>query len=627
MNRSIFGAAICAIAAISLTAALAQEAPEEPASGATAEAGEPEWRHGLSLLGEPKYEPDFELFDYVDPDAPKGGRLRMSSMGTFDTLNFVIPQGNPAMGIGFIYDTLMTPAEDESNTYYGLLAEAVTHPDDYSSVTYRLREEARWHDGEPVTPEDVIFSFETLKELNPSQGYYYRHVVGAEKTGEREVTFTFDQAGNRELPFIVGQLLIMPRHYWEGEDAQGRTRSISSATLEAPLSSGPYRVANVVAGRSITYERVEDYWGADLNVNIGKNNFDTIRYEYFRDETVQLEAFRADQYDFRVENSARNWALGYDFPARHDGRVVLEEFENNSFGIMQAWAFNTRLEKFQDPRVRLAFNYAMNFEEMNETIFYGQYERINSFFEGTELASSGLPEGPELEILEEVRGEVPEEVFTTPYENPVGGDQRAVRGNLREAGRLLDEAGWVVEGGRRVNQETGERLSVQFLLQSPSMERVALRYQQSLERLGIQVGVRTVDTSQYINRVRERNFEIISYSWPQSLSPGNEQLDFWGSDAAGHAASRNVVGIENPAVDRLIQRLIFARDRDELVAATHALDRVLLWNHYVVPHWTSPATRTARWNRFSYPEPLPDYSFGFPDIWWFDEQKAAGGPS
>ena len=592
--------------------------------GATASAGEaPQWRHGLSLMGEPKYPADFKRFDYVNPDAPKGGALREAAQGSFDTFNFVIPRGEPPAGINLVYDTLMTPAADEVSTEYGLLAEAVSYPEDRSSVTYRLRPEARWNDGRPVTPEDVVFSFNSLKEHDPQQAFYYQHVVKAEKTGERDVTFTFDQGGNRELPQIVGQLLILPKHWWEGTDAQGRKRNIAEGTLEPPLGSGPYRIKDFSPGKYVVYERVPNYWGKDLPVNVGRWNFGQIRYDFYRDSTVLLEAFKGDQYDFRIENIARNWATAYDFPAVQDGRVIKQEFPVRNAGVMQGLAFNIRRDKFKDPRVRRAFNYAFDFEEMNQTLFYGQYTRINSYFMGTELASSGLPQGLELEILETVRNEVPKDVFTTPFFNPKGGSQQAMRENLREALRLLDEAGWTLKGRQLVNKQTGEPMTVEFLLADPSFERVTLLYKVSLERIGIQVSIRTVDTSQYINRVRARDFDVITQTWGESLSPGNEQFEYWGSEAADRPGSRNVVGIKNPAVDTLIRRIVFARDRDELVAATHALDRVLLWNHYVVPEWTLLKTRTARWNRFSYPEPLPQYSFGFPDLWWYDAAKAA----
>ena len=482
----------------------------------------------------------------------------------------------------------MTSSLDEVSTEYGALAEAVSHPDDFSSVTYRLRAQAKWHDGKPVTADDVIFSLDAFKKYHPQYSAYYRHVVKAEKNGDREIKFTFDAPGNRELPLIVGQLTVLPKHWWEGTDSEGRKRDISATTLEKPLGSGPYRIKEFVAGRSVALERVKDHWAGDLSVNIGRNNFDELRYEYFRDSIVALEAFKGDQVDWRTENSAKNWATAYDFPAVAEKRVLLEEFPNRSSGIMQGFAMNLRRDKFRDPRVRRALNFAFDFEEMNKQIFFGQYKRISSFFDGTELASSGLPQGRELEILETVRGDVPAEVFTTAYTNPIGGSPEAVRGNLREGLRLLKEAGYEVRDRKLTDSKTGAPFTVELLGADPSFERVMLFFKPSLERLGIDVSVRTIDPAQYENRLRSWDFDIVVSSWGQSLSPGNEQREFWSSQAADTAGSRNIVGIKNPAIDKLIERLIFAKDRDDLVAATKALDRVLLWNHYVVPQWNYP---------------------------------------
>jgi microcin C transport system substrate-binding protein len=585
-----------------------------------------DWRHALSLFGEVKYPADFKHFDYVNPDAPKGGTVRQIALGTFDNFNIAIAgvKGNIAGAVGLIYESLTTASLDEVSTEYGLLAEAVSHPEDFSSVTYRLRAQAKWHDGKPVTPEDVIFSLESFKKYSPQYSAYYRHVVKAEKLGEREIKFTFDAPGNRELPQIVGQLIVLPKHWWEGSNASGAKRDIGSTTLEVPLGSAAYRIKEFVPGRSVSVERVKDYWGRDLNVNVGRNNFDELRYEYFRDGTVALEAFKGDQVDWRTENSAKNWATAYDFPAVADKRVILEEFLNRSSGIMQAFAFNIRRDKFKDSRVRRALNYAFDFEEMNKQIFFNQYKRISSYFDGTELASSGLPEGKELEILETVRAEVPPEVFTKPYANPVGGNPEAVRNNLREALQLLKDAGYEVRDRKLVNAKTGAPFELELLGEDPSFERVMLFFKPSLERLGINVSVRTIDATQYENRLRTWDFDIVVSSWPESLSPGNEQREFWGSQAADMAGSRNVIGIKNPAIDKLIERVIFTKDRADLVAATKALDRVLLWNNYVVPQWTYNKIRTARWDRFGRPPEPPKYGLsGFPAIWWYDADKAA----
>lgn len=598
----------------------AQSASELPSNGLA-------WRHALSLFGKVKYPADFKRFDYVNPEAPKGGVARQIAVGTFDNFNIVVSgvKGQVAGAVAFIYESLTTPALDEVSTEYGALAEAVSHPDDFSFVTYRLRAQAKWHDGKPVTADDVIFSLDSFKKHHPMYSAYYSHVVKAEKVGEREVKFVFDAPGNRELPQIVGQLTVLPKHWWEGTDAQGRKRDVSATTLEVPLGSGPYRVKEFVAGRSIALERVKDYWGRDFAANVGRNNFDELRYEYFRDATVAIEAFKADQVDWRTENSAKNWATAYDFPAVAEKRVILEEFANRSSGVMQAFVPNLRRAKFSDPRVRRALNYAFDFEEMNKQIFYGQYKRISSYFDGLdELMATGLPQGKELEILEAVRAEVPPEVFTTAYSNPVGGSPEAVRDNLREALRLFKEAGYEVRDRKLIDVKTGARFALELLNSDPSFERITLFYKPSLERLGIAVSVRTVDPTQYENRTREWDFDIVTNSWGESQSPGNEQREFWSSKTASIAGSRNLAGIKNPAIDKLIERVIYARDRDDLVAATKALDRVLLWNHYVVPQWTYTKVRTARWDRFGRPSELPKYGqSGFPFIWWYDADKAA----
>jgi microcin C transport system substrate-binding protein len=580
-----------------------------------------DWHHGLSLFGELKYPPGFTHFDYVNPDAPKGGALRRPASGTFDTLNPFNIKGTPAAGSTLIYDTLMTGALDEPSSEYGLLAEAVSYPPDYASVTYTLRAEARWHDGEPVTADDVIWSLGALKSAHPQYRFYYKNVVSAEKAGPRQVTFRFDQTGNRELPQITGQMPVLPKHYWEGTGGKG-ARDLASTTLEPPLGSGPYRFGEVKTGRSIAYERVKDYWGAELPVNVGQNNFDLIRFEYFRDTTVLLEAFKADAFDLTIENSAKRWATGYNFPAREKGDVIVQAFQTRNAEPMQAFAFNTRRSKFADARVRQAFNLAFDFEWLNENVFYNQYHRTDSYFENSELEATGVPEGLELQILEEVRDRVPPEVFEKDYENPIGGTTQKVRANLREAQRLLGEAGWEVRDRVLTNTRTGEKMVVEFLIVQPDMERLINPFRQNLERIGIRSQVRAVDASQYETRTETFDFDIIIDSFGQSLSPGNEQRDYWGSEAADRDGSRNTIGIRDEAIDYLIDRIIYARDRAELVAATRALDRVLLWNHFVVPQYYSPDIRTARWNRFGLADVIPDYGFST-SPWWYDDDKAA----
>jgi microcin C transport system substrate-binding protein len=578
-------------------------------------------------MGAPKYPAGFAHFDYVRTDAPAGGLARLGHQGTFDNFNLFVAgvKGELEQGIGlFLYDTLMVPSQDEVATTYGLVAESVSFPEDRGSVTYRLRPEARFADGSPLGTADVVFSFETLKATSPFYNLYYHNVVQAAETGPHEVTFTFAETGNRELPQIVGELPVLPRAWWTAAGRDARPRDPGQTTLEPPLGSGPYRLKSFEPGRFALYELLPDYWARDLPVNRGRNNLREIRFEYFRDSTVLLEAFKGDRIDYRTENSARSWATGYDFPAVADGRVVREEFASRATGTMQCFAFNLRRPKLADRRVRRAFNLAFDFEDTNRTLFYGLYQRIDSFFSGTELASSGLPDGLEREILEGVRDKVPASVFERPYKNPVNGGADLVRQNLREAVRLLGEAGYELRGRNMVARATGEPLRVEMLGYDQSTERYVLPYRQTLERIGIGLDLRIVDAAQYQNRLRVFDFDVTTTVWLQSLSPGNEQRDFFGSAAADRPGSRNIVGIKDAGVDALIERVIFAKTRPELVAATHALDRVLLHHDYVVPQWTSTVTRTARWNRFGHPPNLPEYGgVTFPTLWWWDQALAA----
>lgn len=583
------------------------------------------WRHGLSSFGDLKYAAGFKKFDYVNAAAPKGGAAWQIALGTFDSFNTVVAgiKGTPARGIEQIYDTLFAASLDEPTSTYGLIAEGVSYPDDISKAVFRLRPEAKWHDGKPVTPEDVIFSYESFKKLNPQYGASFRHVAKAEKTGEHEVTFTFAAKGHHDLPPSIGQLTVLPKHWWEGTDKNGKQRKIGETTLEPPLGSGPYRIKEFSAGHNIVYERVKDYWGKDLNVNVGSSNFDELHYEYFRDATVAIESFKAGHVDWREENSAKNWATAYDFQAVHEKRVILEEFPISNIGLMQAFVFNIRRDKFKDERVRLALNYAFDFEEMNKQIFFGQYHRITSYFQGTDLACSGVPTGKELELLNTVRDKVPAELFKKPFTNPKNGTRALVRQNLRHGVRLLREAGYVVENQQLIDKKTKEPFTIEFLANAPIFERVYLFYKPSLERLGITVSVRTVDEAQYENRVRGWDFDAITFAWGESLTPGSELRGYFGSQAADQKGSLNIPGIKNPAADAMIDKIILAKNRPDLVAACRAFDRVLLWGNYVIPQWTYGKVRTARWDRFGRPEHMPEYGMAaFPALWWFDKAKS-----
>jgi microcin C transport system substrate-binding protein len=581
-----------------------------------------EHHHALSLVGEPAYGPHFTHFDWVNPNAPKGGRVRMMEFGTFDSLNPFSIKGNPAYKLGLIYDTLFVNSPDEPATEYGLVAEWVAFPADFSSATFQLRAGARFHDGTPIAPEDVIFSMEALKKAHPRFAAYYQHVAKAEKVADNQVKFTFDVAGNREMPQIVGQLPVLPKHFWQAKGSNGEPRDLAKSTLEIPLGSGPYRIKEADAGRSVTFERVKDWWAKDLPVSKGQWNFDEIRSVYFRDWLPGFEAFKAGELDYWEEGSAKNWATLFDFDAVKRGRVVKAKIPVAGVAPMKAFAFNIRRPQLQDARVRHAFNLAFNFEAANKNLFYGEYQRIGSYFDNSELKATGLPQGRELAILNEVKDKVPPEVFTTEWRNPVNaGADADGRRHLSMAAKLLADAGYRLKGGILTNA-AGVQLKVEFLTSDPEDERIILPYTRELERLGIKASLRVVDSAQFASRVKKFDFDVITRTFQQYLSPGAEQRDFWGSDAADREGSRNVIGIKNPALDALIEHIVLARDRPELVAATRALDRVLLWNHYVVPQWDTPYDRLAMWNVYARPARLPRLDSSFLRVWWWDDAKA-----
>ena len=588
-----------------------------------AHADDRQFRHALTLFDDIKYGPDFKHFDYVNPQAPKTGRVRFGVVGSFDSLNPYSYKGDAMAGV--INETLLSSSLDEPSTEYGLVASSVWHPEDRSMVVYRLRPEARFHDGKAMTPDDVIWSMQTLRDINPFYNVYYKNVAKVEQTGDNEVTFAFSQKGNRELPLITGQLPILPKHWWTGTGDKGKQRNIEETTLEVPLGSGAYFTSEVKPGISLKMKRVADCWSRELPVNLGQNNFDAIEYIFFRDANVAFEAMKSDQYDWRVETSAKTWAIGYDFPAITAGRVVKEEIHLKNVEGMQSWAMNLRRDKFKDARVRQALNYAFDFEWSNANLFYGQYQRSRSYFNNSEMEAKGLPSPEELAILEPLRDQLPAEVFTSEFVNPLNDTPQNRRKNLRAASVLLGEAGWKVtaDGNKSVLKNgKGERLSIEFLLDSPLFERIALPYKQQLELLGIDVTIKTADSAQYARQTQTFDYDIMVGNWGQSLSPGNEQREFWGSEVAKKDGSRNYIGIENPAIDKLIDNVIFTTGRQGLITACKALDRALIWNHYVVPMWYIASERTVRWDRFGRPDKLPDYSIGFPTIWWWDEEKA-----
>ncbi len=576
--------------------------------------------HALAMHGKPKYPADFKHFDYVNPSAPKGGTQVQGVVGTFDSLNNFIIQGNPAAGLGLIYDRLMESAADEPFTQYCLICETIDVPDDRSWVEFTLREDARWHDGKPITVDDVIFTLNVLREKgNPFFRFYYGDVTSVSQTGPRKVKFAFGGTPNPELPLIIGQLAILPKHYWESRD-------FSKTTREEPLGSGPYRIADVKPGRLISYVRVDDYWGNHHPLNAGRQNFRTDRFEYFRDPTVAREAFKAGDLDLWREGSSKEWATAFtNVPAVKNGKIRLEEFGHERTAGMQGFVFNLRKPLFQDPRVRQALALAFDFEWSNANLFYNAYTRNDSYFDNSELGSRGLLKGAgaeEREILERYRGRLPEQVYTAAFEVPVtdGSGARGIRSNLRQAAKLLREAGWQTKDKKLVNAKTGEPFRFQILLVSPAFERVALPYKRNLERLGIDASVRLVDPSQYQNRLEEFDYEMVVGSWGQSQSPGNEQRNYWTSAAVNLSGTRNLSGIQDPVIDELVELVITAPDRDSLVQRTRALDRALLWGFYVVPQWHIPHDRIAFWDRYGQPEVIPTQGVQL-DTWWIDPAK------
>lgn len=579
--------------ALSLAASLAQAAPQ----------------HALTLYDEaPKYPADFQHYDYVNPDAPKGGTFRQKGVGSFDSLNPFISKGVPADDMDLNYDTLARQSLDEPFTEYGLVAGRIEKAPDNSWVRFYLRPEARFHDGRPMHAEDVVFSFQTLIQSgSPLYRSYYADVAEVVAEDPQRVLFKFKHSNNRELPLILGQLPVLPKHFWEGRD-------FTKGSLDIPLGSGPYRVAEVKAGRSIRYERVKDYWARDLPMNRGMFNFDVLDIQYYRDSTVALEAGKAGQFDFWLESSAKNWATAYDIPAVREKRLIREEIPNGNPTGMQGFVFNLRKPLFQDVRVREALSLVFDFEWTNKQLFNGAYTRTDSYFENSDMAASGLPTSAELKILEPLRGQIPERIFDTPFSNPVTDASGMLREQQRRAYKLLQEAGWRIVDDKMVDAQ-GTPVKIEFLLTQADFDRVLLPYKRNLADLGIELVIRRVDVSQYITRIRSRDFDMMVGSFPQSTSPGNEQREFWASSSADKPGSRNYIGLKDPAIDSLVESLINATSRQDLVDHARALDRVLVWGHYVVPNWHIKTWRVAYWNHIGHPAVPPRYDVGL-QTWW-----------
>ena len=572
--------------------------------------------HAIAMHGEPKYDSDFLSVEYVSNSAIKGGNIVRSSIGNYDTFNPFTLKGTSAAGIGLLYESLTVGSSDEAFTEYGLLAKQIEWPEDRSWVAFTLRDEAVWHDGKKISSDDIVWTFNTLMEKgHPFYKYYYGDVSEVMKISESKVKFIFSTNTNKELPLIVGQLPVLPKHYWED-------KNFEETTLDIPIGSGPYTIKSFDAGRSITYELNKDYWGFKNNIvpiKVGKDNIGTIRYDYYKDRGVEREAFKSGEIDFFSENTSKEWATGYDINAVEQGLIKKELISHENPQGMQAFAFNTRKEIFKDKRIRKALSYAFDFEWTNKNLFYSAYKRTDSFFENSELASNGLPSKEELAYLNPYIDVLPNEVFNAQYNNPKTDGSGFIRNQLQEATKLIKDAGWILQNGKLTNSK-GEPFEFEILLVSPAFERIVLPFIDNLEKLGIKASLRTIDSSQYQKRIESFDFDMIVFTFSQSLSPGNEQRNFWGSDAADTNGSRNVIGIKNDVIDILIEKLINAKDREDLITITKALDRVLLWNYYVIPQWHISAYRVLYWDMFNQPNKKPKYSLGF-DTWWINQSK------
>ena len=572
--------------------------------------------HAIAMHGEPKYDQNFISVEYVSNNAEKGGNIVRSAIGTYDTFNPFTLKGTSAAGIGLLYESLTVGSSDEAFTEYGLLAKSIEWPDDRSWVTFTLRDEAKWHDGKKITSDDVVWTFNTLMEKgHPFYKYYYGDVSEVIKITENKVKFEFSTNTNKELVLIVGQLPVLPKHYWEN-------KNFEETTLDVPIGSGPYKVKSFDAGRSITYELDMDYWGFENNIvpiKVGKDNMGSIRYDYYKDRGVEREAFKSGEIDFFSENTSKEWATGYDIDAVTEGLIKKELIPHENPQGMQAFAFNTRKDIFADKRVRKALSFAFDFEWTNKNLFYGAYKRTDSFFENSELASSGLPSQAELAYLNPYIDQLPKEIFNEEYSNPKTDGSGFIRNELQEATKLLQEAGWRLRDGKLENTN-GEPFEFEILLVSPAFERIVLPFIDNLEKLGINASLRTIDSSQYQKRIESFDFDMVVFTFSQSLSPGNEQRNFWSSGAADTNGSRNIIGIKNNVIDLLIENLINAKDREDLITISRALDRVLLWNYYVIPQWHISAYRVLYWDMFDQPKQKPKYSLGF-DTWWVNQNK------
>ena len=574
--------------------------------------------HAIALYGEPKYPSDFVQFGYTSPKAAKGGEVTLHSLGTFDTFNLHTAKGNPADGLDLLYSSLTVGSSDEAATQYGLVAEQIIYPEDRSWIEFKMNPEAKFHDGTVITADDVVFSFELLMEKgSPAYRLFFADVKTAQALDDHRVKFTFNPGASRELALSIGSLPIFPQHYWA-------TRDFSKTSLEPPLGSGPYKIKTFDSGRRISYERVDNYWAKEHPTQKGLYNFDTIIYDYYRDDIIAMEAFKAGEYDIRRERISKLWATAYNGTAFTSGKIKTREIDHNNPTGMQAFVFNTRRPVFKDIAVRKAISLAFDFEWTNKNLFYNAYSRTQSYFSNSQLVSKGLPSDKELEILNPLKDQLPESVFNEEYQAPVSSGKNRNRENLKKAKKILDAHGYKVVKNQLISPHSGNPVTFEILLYDVGFKRVTNPFIQGLKKLGIQVSTRMVDTSQYIRRVRTFDFDMMVHVFSQSSTPGNEQFNYWHSRSVDQEGSGNLIGINNPAIDTIVERLTLVESYDDLVVTTQALDRVLLHQHYVVPHWHIRHHRIAYWDKFNQPEVAPIYDRVYDTgimSWWSTDAR------
>ncbi|MGB1271072.1 MAG: extracellular solute-binding protein [Endozoicomonas sp.] len=569
-------------------------------------------RHAISLYGQPKYPANFQHFGYANPEAPKGGELRQGVVGHFDSLTPYIDRGTTAAGSHLMYDTLLARSWDEPLTKYGLIAENIELDPNNHWVAFHINPAARFHDGHSVTAEDVKYSFDLLREKGSAfYKHFYRDIERVDVTSQHRALFLFNNNQNRELPLILGQMPVLPKHYWE-------TRDFSSPGLEIPVTSGPYKPVKIDPGRSITFARVKDYWGKDLAVNRGRHNFDRMQYEYYRDSNVMVEALLKGEYDFKLVTDPRVWHDQISDESLKAHQLLRKQLPNHNPQTLTI-TYNTRKALLQDIRVRKALGYGVDFDWINQHQFHGMYARADSFFAGTELASSGLPTQAELKLLTPSKSQLPPELFNQPWQPPGGEPGLTRRERKSKALTLLKESGWRIRNNKQINAQ-GKPLELEVLLSNPEQERILIPVQKSLETMGITLHLRTADVAQYIERIRSQDFDIVLHTFPHTPSPGTEQASLWSSTTVDQHGTRNVTGARLPVIDHLTQLIPEARSREELIAMVRAMDRVLLWNHFSLPLWFQPKWSMIHKQQLTHPKHHAPYALDL-STWWYQPSR------